>query len=149
MLMIERSQLAIQCRVRSLQFATSAEKGFGSNGEEFDAILRTVRIENRGLAGVYCASEALVFITEYLTPRRMLARFQEWRTIGDVVLEVELMREFVNNNVATRVATLAPAWDVVPRNDDCAKPKTGFAQASVVAFFPNAVTKVALTADYV
>src|SRR5262245_28501921 len=79
----------------------------------------------------------------------MLARFQEWRTIGDVVLEVELMREFVQHNVATRVATLAPAWDVVPRNDDCTKPKTGFAQASVVTFFPNAVTKVALTTNYV
>ena len=79
----------------------------------------------------------------------MLAPLQKGRAVGDVVLEVELMRKFVQHNIATRVATLGPAWYVVPRNDDCAKSKTCFAQASAVAFFPNAVAQVALTTGHV
>src|SRR5262245_3647316 len=135
MLMIERSQLAIQRRVSRLHFTASAKKGFGSNGEEFHAIFRAVWIENRGLAGVYCASEALIFIAENLLPRRVLARLEERRAVGDMVLVVELMCKFVQHDIATRASTAAPAWYVVPRNDDCAKPKTCFAQASAVAFF--------------
>lgn len=146
MLMIERSELVIERRMRGLQFGASAEKRLGNNGEEFDTIFRAVRIDNRGLAGVYCVPEALIFIAEYLSPGRMLARFQERRAVGDGVLEVELVRKFVQHNINPRVATFATARYVVPRNNDCAKPKTCFAQAVAVAFFPNAVAHMALAA---
>jgi hypothetical protein len=69
---------------------------------------------------------------------------QVWSSIAARVLEIELMREFVQHEILTITRRRRAATNRVPRENQRAQSMAGVAEAVFAALFPNASADVAI-----
>lgn len=118
----------------------SLEEGFGGDGEEFGGIGGAVAVEQGGNAGGIGGLQGGEFDAHDAGPGSFfIARAEERSAVGGEVFEVELVSEFVKDEVFAIGGIKGATFGRVPGEDEGAHGTGGFAEKAFAALLPDVV----------
>jgi hypothetical protein len=116
---IEGLQFLIKFRVSSPEDPRLLEEAFRCHGEELGRVGCSVLIQHAGTAQAAVPLEPLILVVEHPSPGDVLAGLlQEWCAVECTILSVQLVGEFVQDEVFSVVEVGGTGFHVIPREHD-------------------------------
>lgn len=139
----EFAQLRVQLRVRGPQRARPLEERFRRNCEELSRIGCAVSVQQRRRTDSFSVAQRVEFRAHHPRPREVFSvRLERGGAIGIPVLEIELVRELVEDDVLAvgRIGCAAPSR--IPRQYKRAQTTARVAEAVFRPFLPDSSADV-------